>query len=51
MIKFHITWFIDEKRTTLTGLTVEADNIAQAISEACDKHNVVLANIKYVIEI
>jgi hypothetical protein len=51
MKKFHITWFIDEQKTTLTGITVEAKNAHFAIDIAIEKHNVLVDNIKYIIEI
>jgi len=48
--RFHITWFIDEKKTKLSGLTVEAKSITDAIKKIC-KQNVLESNIKYVIEV
>ena len=50
MKRFHITWFIDDEKTKLSGLTVEAKSITDAIKKICKK-NVLEVNIKYVIEV
>lgn len=58
MKKFHVTWFVDEKKDKLSGITVEADTIAQAIKNVCkskipikDGKYVTVEIIKYVLEI
>jgi len=48
--KYHITWFIDEKKTKLSGLTVEAKSISEAIKKIV-KQKISESNIKYVIEL
>ena len=58
MKKFHITWFVDEKKDKLFGITVEAETISQAIKNVCksktpikDGKYVTIEIIKYVLEI
>ena len=58
MKKFHITWFIDEKKDKLSGLTIEAEDIASAINQIIkaripikDGGYVTAEVIKYAIEI
>ena len=50
MNKYHVTWFIDEKKTKLSGLTVEAKTITEAIKKIVKK-KILESNIKYVIEV
>jgi hypothetical protein len=50
MNKYHVTWFIDEKKTKLSGLTVEAKSISEAIKKVVKK-KILESNIKYVIEL
>lgn len=50
MKKFHITWFLDDKKTILTGLTVEAEDVLSAISIAKER-DVIVEKIKYIIEL
>lgn len=47
MKKFHITWFVDEKKDKLSGITVEADDIAEAIKSIC-KSKIPIKGGKYV---
>ena len=47
MKKIHITWFVDDKKDKLSGITVEAENILQAIENIC-KANIPIPNGKYV---
>jgi len=58
MKKFHVTWFIDEKKDKLSGITVEAETISKAISNICKSKipikggkYITVEIIKYVIEI
>jgi Pyruvate/2-oxoacid:ferredoxin oxidoreductase gamma subunit len=50
MNKYHVTWFIDDKKTKLSGLTVEAKSITEAIKKVVKK-KILESNIKYVIEL
>ena len=50
MNKYHVTWFIDDKKTKLSGLTVEAKSISEAIKKVVKK-KILESNIKYVIEL
>lgn len=50
MNKYHVTWFIDDKKTKLSGLTVEAKSITEAIKKVV-KQKILESNIKYVIEL
>jgi hypothetical protein len=50
MNKYHVTWFIDDKKTKLSGLTVEAKSISEAIKKVV-KQKILESNIKYVIEL
>jgi hypothetical protein len=45
-----VTWFIDDKKTKLSGLTVEAKSITEAIKKVV-KQKILESNIKYVIEL
>jgi REP element-mobilizing transposase RayT len=54
--KYHITWFVDESRARLTGHTVEANNMIEAIQIVCkqcyvDQKLVEMSIIKYAVEI
>jgi hypothetical protein len=56
--RFHITWFIDTKKTILAGTTVEAKDITEAVNVLCDMRiqlfNGSIVNselIKYVMEL
>ncbi len=50
MNRYHVTWFIDDKKTKLSGLTVEAKSITDAIKKVV-KQKILESNIKYVIEL
>jgi len=50
MNRYHVTWFIDDKKTKLSGLTVEAKSITEAIKKVV-KRKILESNIKYVIEL
>ncbi len=50
MNRYHVTWFIDDKKTKLSGLTVEAKSITEAIKKVV-KQKILESNIKYVIEL
>lgn len=50
MNRYHVTWFIDDKKTKLSGLTVEANSITEAIKKVVKK-KILESNIKYVIEL
>jgi hypothetical protein len=56
--KFHLTWFVDKKKTMLAGTTVEAEDISDAIKVLCKKkiqlqdgRIVDIEIIKYVMEL
>jgi hypothetical protein len=56
--RFHVTWFIDQKKTMLAGVTVEAKDIIDAVKVICKKkiaiHEDQVVNIdciKYVMEV
>lgn len=56
--KFHVTWFIDQKKTMLAGVTVEAKDILDAVKVICkkkipiyDNQTVSIEQIKYVMEV
>lgn len=58
MNRYHITWFIDQKKTKLGGTTIEAKNIIEAIQIVCSQNIVTpigvtinSENIKYVLEL
>lgn len=56
--KFHITWFTDEKKEKLSGITVEDTDITKALNQVL-KAKIPIKNgksvdssiIKYVIEL
>jgi hypothetical protein len=47
MKKFHVTWFIDEKKDKLSGITIESKNISESIKIVC-KSKIPIKNGKYV---
>ena len=57
--RFHVTWFIDDKKTMLAGTTVDAKDINDAVKVVCNKKHIhVMDNlpldismIKYVMEL
>jgi len=56
--RFHVTWFIDQKKTMLAGVTVEAKDIVDAVKVICkkkiqiyDDQVVTIEQIKYVMEL
>lgn len=52
MKRYHITYFIDEANKTLTGVTIEAEDMADVIREFTIIHGTArMAKIKYIIEI
>ena len=57
--RFHVTWFIDQKKTMLAGTTVDAKDITDAVKVVCKKKEIHVMNdlpldismIKYVMEL
>jgi hypothetical protein len=45
--QFHITWFVDDKKDKLSGITVEAENIIEAVESIC-KSKIPIKGSKYV---
>jgi hypothetical protein len=57
--RFHVAWFIDQKKTMLAGTTVDAKDITDAVKVVCNKKGIHVMNdlaldismIKYVMEL
>ena len=52
-LKFHITYYIDQERTKLSGLTVESDGIISALKLFLFEmdYQIKETQIKYIIEL
>ena len=52
MKKFHITFFVRLKPSPiLSGVTIEAENIVEAIGRFCNDTGKAVSEIKYAIEL
>lgn len=57
--RFHVAWFIDQKKTMLAGTTVDAISVCNAVDQVINSKTIIVMNdlpldismIKYVMEL